>query len=211
MFELSAIVGAVTSYFAGPWGLLELAATIFSATCVYLAVRHNQWTWFFGAIGVVLFGILFFHYTLYSDAGLQILFYLPMQLVGYLMWRKAAQSTENDQYVRSLKSSHLLMIVAAAVAMAGLNGYLMLTFTTDVSFPYLDALIVWLSISAQLLMNAKFRESWAFWIGVDVIAIYVYFAKGLIVTSGLYVVFLILATMGAIAWYKQYAAQNKVA
>lgn len=211
MIELSAIVGAITSYFAGPWGLLELAATIFSATCVYLAVKHNQWTWFFGAVGVVLFGILFFHYTLYSDAGLQILFYLPMQLVGYLMWRKAAKTTENDHYVRSLSLNMLLLIVLAAVTMAGINGYLMLTFTTDVSFPYLDALIVWLSISAQLLMNAKFRESWAFWITVDIVAIYVYFAKGLIVTSGLYVVFLILATMGAIAWYKQYAAQTKVA
>jgi nicotinamide mononucleotide transporter len=45
---------------------------------------------------------------------------------------------------------------------------------------------------------------------MDVIAIGVYYAKGLIVTSGLYVLFLVLATVGGFAWYRDYAKQNKL-
>jgi nicotinamide mononucleotide transporter len=209
MFDFGAIVGAITTYFSGTLGMVELFATIFSATCVYLAVKHNQWTWFFGALGVILFGYLFFQFGLYSDAGLQILFYLPMQLVGFVMWRRMATRADNAHVVKAMSVAFVVLTVLAVLGMSGINGYLMATYT-DASFPYVDALTTWMSVAAQLLMIAKYRESWVMWISMDVIAIYVYFAKGLIVTSGLYVVFLVLATMGAVAWYKQYAEQRKV-
>lgn len=203
------MIETILAYFAGPLGKVELFGTIFSAICVYLAVKHNMWTWFFGALGVILFGYLFFQFGLYSDAGLQILFYLPMQLVGYIMWRRAATKAESKSVVLSLTLLQFALICIGILGAAGINGYLVANFTTGASFPYIDALTTWMSIAAQLLMIAKYRESWILWVAMDVIAIFVYFAKGLIVTSGLYVVFLILATMGGIAWYRDYAAQTK--
>ena len=64
------IIMAIVTYFSGTWGMVELAGTIFSLICVYLAAKHNQWTWLFGALGVILFGALFFQFQLYSDAAL---------------------------------------------------------------------------------------------------------------------------------------------
>lgn len=205
MFE--SILTAVTAYFSGPLGQVELAATVFSAICVYLAIRHNMWTWFFGALGVILFGYLFFQFGLFSNAGLQILFFLPMQLVGFFMWRRAARRSHNSHLVLSLTLLQFALISVGVLGAAGINGYLITTYTVGASFPYTDALIVWMSIAAQLLMIAKYRESWIMWVAMDVIAIFVYFAKGLIVTSGLYVLFLILATLGGVAWYRRYKNQ----
>lgn len=203
------MIEMVLTYFAGPLGKVELFGTIFSAICVYLAIKHNMWTWFFGALGVILFGYLFLQFGLYSDAGLQILFYLPMQVVGFIMWRRAANKAENKSVVLSLTAVQFLLIGIGILGAAGLNGYLITTYTTGASFPYIDALTTWMSIAAQLLMIAKYRESWILWVTMDVIAIGVYYAKGLIVTSGLYVVFLVLATLGGIAWYRDYAAQKE--
>jgi nicotinamide mononucleotide transporter len=204
------MIETVLAYFAGPLGKVELFGTIFSAICVYLAVKHNMWTWFFGALGVILFGYLFFQFGLYSDAGLQILFYLPMQLVGFLMWRKLGADANDKKVVKAMSLTFIALVVLGILGATGVNGYLMATYT-DASFPYIDALTTWMSIAAQLLMIAKYRESWAFWVSMDIIAIGVYFAKGLVVTSGLYVVFLVLATMGGIAWYRDYAAQKEAA
>jgi nicotinamide mononucleotide transporter len=204
------MIETVLAYFAGPLGKVELFGTIFSAICVYLAVKHNMWTWFFGALGVILFGYLFFQFGLYSDAGLQILFYLPMQLVGFLMWRKLGADANDKKVVKAMSGAFIALVVLGILGATGVNGYLMATYT-DASFPYIDALTTWMSIAAQLLMIAKYRESWVFWVSMDIIAIFVYFAKGLIVTSGLYVVFLVLATMGGIAWYRDYAAQKEAA
>lgn len=204
------MIETILAYFAGPLGKVELFGTIFSAICVYLAVKHNMWTWFFGALGVILFGYLFFQFGLYSDAGLQILFYLPMQLVGFIMWRRAARKAENDSVVLSLTALQFGLIAIGILGAAGVNGYLVANFTTGASFPYLDALTTWMSIAAQFLMIAKYRESWVLWVVMDVLAIGIYFAKGLVVTSGLYVVFLVLATLGGIRWYRDYAEQKRV-
>ena len=205
---LETILTTIYVYFASPLGLVELFGTIFSAICVYLAIKHNMWTWFFGALGVILFGYLFLQFGLYSDAGLQILFYLPMQLVGFFMWRRAAAKAETKSVVLALTLAQFALICFGIVGAAGVNGYLIATYTTGASFPYIDALTTWMSIAAQLLMIAKYRESWILWVAMDVIAIPVYYVKGMVVVSGLYVVFLVLATMGGIAWYRDYAEQN---
>ena len=199
----------ILQYFAGPLGKVELLATIFSVICVYLATKHNILTWVFGAVGVLLFGYLFYEYNLYSDAGLQLLFYLPLQFVGFWYWRKTASQLNSYTAVRAMSYSFIALTVLGVMGASGINGYLMSTYT-DASFPYVDALTTWLSIAAQLLMIAKFRESWVFWVIMDIIAIGVYFSKGLIVTSGLYVVFLFLAIYGGIRWYSDYNKQIKV-
>lgn len=195
------MIETIITYFSGTLGLVELAGTIASAICVYLAVKQNIWTWFWGAIGVILFGYLFFQFQLYSDAGLQILFFLPCQAFGYYWWMKRGPNANNDLSVTTISVDTRLLIMLGIIAATGINGYFMATYT-DASFPYVDALTTWMSIAAQILMIKKILESWVLWVSMDIIAIYVYAAKGLAVTSGLYVVFLILATMGGIAWYK---------
>ena len=201
------IINMVVQYFHHPWGYVELAGTVASAICVWLAVKQNIWTWFWGAIGVALFGPLFFHYALYSDAGLQILFFLPMQALGYYWWKKKGPKHNDDLPVVSIKAKTSILILSGIMAATGVNGYYMANFT-DAAFPYVDALTTWMSIAAQILMIKKVVESWALWVAMDAIAIYVYAAKGLLVVSGLYGLFFVLATMGGIAWYKALQTQN---
>jgi|TARA_R110000850_G_C9785106_1_gene448773 nicotinamide mononucleotide transporter len=224
------MIETIIAYFAGPLGLVELFGTIFSAICVYLAIKHNMWTWFFGALGVILFGYLFLQFGLISDAGLQILFFLPMQVVGFIMWRRYANQSQNKAVTKAMSWKPFAVIAVVIALMALGNGWVAANYTLQftawlsttlapiglevtvqaASFPYLDALTTWMSIAAQLLMIAKFRESWILWVGMDIIAIPLYFAKGLVVVSGLYVGFLVLAIYGGIVWYRDYAKQNKV-
>ncbi|MFT5348848.1 MAG: nicotinamide mononucleotide transporter [Bacteroidia bacterium] len=201
------IINIVVDYFNHFWGYVELAGTIAGAICVYLAVKQNIWTWFWGAIAVAFFGPMFWEYKLYSDAWLQIVFYLPMQVLGWYWWMKRGPNHSNDLPVVSLKARTSILIVFSIIAITALNGFLMANYT-DASFPYADALTTWMSIFAQILMIRKVVESWALWVVMDFIAIFIYAAKGLIVVSGLYGLFLVLATMGGIAWYKSLKLQK---
>lgn len=202
-------MNTIIEYFNHTWGYVELIGTIASLICVYLAVKQNIWTWFWGVIGVAFFGPLFFHYQLYSDAGLQIAFFLPIQAVGYYWWKSKGPKHNDDLPVSTIPVNWSLGIIIGIVAISGINGYLMDNYT-DASFPYIDALTTWMSIVAQILMIKKYLESWILWVGMDIIAIFVYFAKGLVVVSGLYGMFLILATLGGIAWYKSYNFNKEV-
>lgn len=194
------MIEAIFTYFSGTWGMVELAGTLASLICVYLAVKQNQWTWFWGIIGVLLFGALFFQFKLYSDAGLQILFFLPMQVYGFFKWRDVANKMG---FSTVLTMGHsFLFVIGGILVFSGINGYFMAEYT-DASFPYVDAFTTWMSIFAQILMAKKFLESWALWVTMDAVAIGVYFAKGLLITSSLYVIFFFLAAYGFYMWYQE--------
>lgn len=80
---------------------------------------------------------------------------------------------------------------------------------TDASVPYWDALTTVASLIAQWLMIKKKVESWYFWIVVDIVAIGVCAYKSLLLTSGLYMVFLVMATAGLVTWHNDFAAQSE--
>lgn len=200
------MIELVIQYFSGFWGGVELLGTIASLICVYLAAKHSQWTWFFGAIGVLLFGALFYEFKLYSDAGLQILFFLPMQVWGYFQWKKMAIESFHDNVTLSLSVPVFVKIIVAIFAISAVNGWAMATYT-DASFPYVDAWTTWMSVFAQVLMIRKYWQSWILWVVMDAVAIYVYYAKELVVVSGLYAIFLIIAAIGAYKWYNDWKEQ----
>jgi nicotinamide mononucleotide transporter len=193
----------IVEYFNHPWGYVELAGTVASAICVWLAVKQNIWTWFWGVIGVAFLGPLLFHYGLYSDAALQVLFFLPVQAIGWYWWKNKGPGHNDDLAVSTLSVNAVLLILAGIGISAGINGFYMANYT-DASFPFVDALTTWMSIAAQILMIRKYLESWILWVAMDAIAVFVYFSKGLMMMSGLYGLFFVLATMGGIAWYKSY-------
>jgi len=65
-----------------------------------------------------------------------------------------------------------------------------------------------MSFAATLLMAHKKIESWYLWILVDIIGIWLYFAKGVVFISLLYVCFLVLVTKGLLNWKKLTASSS---
>lgn len=200
------IITTVYTYFASPLGLVELAGCIANLVCVYLATKHNIWTWGWGIVGVLLFGYLFFQVQLYSDVILQLAFFLPMQFAGWYAWSKYG-AEKGIGFVNSFNPLLWVPLVASIGILTFITGFNMIY--VGAAFPYLDASILWMSVFAQILLNTKYWQSWALWVAVDVVAIYVYAGKGLVVTSGLYAIFLVIAALGLIQWYRQYKTQTQ--
>jgi len=74
---------------------------------------------------------------------------------------------------------------------------------TDAAAPYVDATTAGLSVTAQVLQSLRRVESWVLWICVDVIALGLFTWRGLLVTTALYGLFLILAIVGLIEWRRK--------
>lgn len=182
---------------------------------VFLLAREKLSNYLFGFAGVLLFGYLFRESQLYSDMLLQWLFYAPLQIVGFCLWKYGRTLGEDPPRVGEQDSMQVVMLTprawwlisALVLVAAALLGTLMAR-TTDASFPYADALTTSMSIGASILMLKKVLENWILWIAMDLIAIPIYFLKGLYVTSGLYVIFLALALYGLRHWYLSYQARS---
>jgi nicotinamide mononucleotide transporter len=184
---------------------LEIAAAGLGLVNIVLVVRRSVWNYPFGLAMVAISGWLFIqpHVRLYSDAGLQVFFFM-VQLYGWWNWSRARVSAGEVAVLR-LRSSLQAGIAIAVVAATLVWGALMHRFT-DASLPWWDAFIAMASVAAQLLMARRYLENWILWIAVDLVAIGVYAAKGLMLFAILYFAFLILSVMGLIGWRKASAA-----
>lgn len=184
---------------------IEAIAVGFGLICVWLTIRQNIWCWPTGLVQVALYIVIFYRVNLYSDLILHVI-YVGMQVYGWHHWLHGGRNR------KALPVSVLgarARLAWPAVAFFGTLGwgYVMATFT-DASVPYGDAFTTVASLIAQWLMARKRLESWLFWLSVDVVAIGIYWYKSLLLTSGLYAVFLVLATLGLFAWRKSLHETN---
>lgn len=187
--------------------LIEGAAVVFGLACVWLTVRQNIWCWPTGLIQVALYIFIFYQVKLYSDMMLHFV-YVGLQIYGWHHWLHGGENRANLP-VSALGSRSRMAWPILAIAGTGGWGYLMANFT-DAAVPYGDAFTTVLSLIAQWLMAHKRLESWLFWIAVDVVAIGIYWHKSLYLTSGLYAVFLVLATFGWFEWRRTFCNDKGV-
>jgi nicotinamide mononucleotide transporter len=164
---------------------------------VWLTVRQSQWCWPVGMVNVAFYAYVFFHAKLYADAVLQVV-YFAMAVYGWWAWRHGG-ALHGALPVGRAPRAVLAGLGAAGSALTVSAGTLLDRFT-DASFPLLDAGTTAFSLVAQVLTTRKWIESWAIWIVVDAVYVYMYVAKELYATAVLYAVFLAMAVAGWRAW-----------
>jgi len=180
---------------------LELVANVFNAGSIVLAGRNNIHTWWTGTVGCALFAVLFFKTQLYADALLQ-LFFIGSNVVGWARWHARRDQQTAATIQRPIRRTPPLVLVAAvtaAIAIAAAHAWLLRRFT-DAFAPVPDALVLVLSLLGQLLLIGRRIETWWCWIAVNSVAVPLYFARGLTVTSVLYVGFLVNAVISLRHW-----------
>ncbi len=207
MLQLLSVNTIAFSVFGYPLSYLELIGTIFNLWSVWLVTRRRIETWPVGLVGIAFFLLLFYQIRLYADVFEQI-YYLVASLVGWWRWGRAAPETETETGAAHSPRASLLGW-AALTAVGGLafgafisQAHLLLPdlFQAPAAYPYLDAITTAMSFTATWLMTQKRTEHWVYWIIVDVIGIGLYFVQGAVFVAGLYVVFLVLAIRGWLAW-----------
>ena len=182
---------------------LELTAVIFGIISVLLSVRQHIWSWPTGIINVSLFFALFFQAGLYSDMGLQVVYFV-LSVYGWYEWLYGGANRTELHVSRTPRQVYVVLPVIGVAfwfALAQITRRL-----PGTALPYLDAALTTGSLAAQWMMTRKFVENWALWIALDVVYVGMFIFKGLYLTAANYAVYLILAIMGRIAWKRSLEA-----
>lgn len=188
-------------YFAN--NQLELYGLVFGIACVYLNLKENIWAWPTGIVSVTVFCYIFWESKLYGDFGLHII-YIILGVYGWYNWLYGGKQKSNLTINQS-STKELAFWGTLGVVSTGILGYFL--SQTDSSYPYWDATTTVFSLIAQYQLTQKRIENWLVWIFVDVLCIGIYYAKGLHITTALYVAYLLLATAGWFNWKKLHRQQ----
>ena len=178
-FLITGVIGTniIYSVLTGTMDVVGSIAGITGVLCVVLVAKGSIWYYAFGQVNVSLYAWITYKAALYGDAGLNALYYLPMQFIGWWQWRKRgaamSESESADDGVqvkaRRLDWSQRVLLVLGCFAAVTAVGFL-LKYLGDPQ-PFKDSATTVLSIVAQALMALAFMEQWALWIITNVISV----------------------------------------
>ena len=182
---------------------LEAVAVVFGIVSVYLSTRENIWSWPTALVNVALFFALFYKSGLYSDTGLQVV-YFALSLYGWYEWLYGGAGRTAITVSRTSRKTWIVLGAIGVVMWTALGA--ITSRLPGTALPYVDAATTTVSLLAQWMMTRKLIENWMIWIAVDIAYVAMFIFKGLYLTAFNYGIYLVLAVMGYIAWKKSLAA-----
>lgn len=171
------VSNVVYSLLTGTMDVLGSMAAITGVLCVVLVAKGSIWNYLFGLVNVSLYAYISYKASLYGDAALNALYYLPMQFIGWWQWRRrgaamsAAEAGDSGVQVKARRftwKQRTILFLGCAVAVVAV-GFL-LKHVGDPQ-PFKDSTTTVLSIVAQMLMALAFMEQWALWIITNIVSV----------------------------------------
>jgi nicotinamide mononucleotide transporter len=174
---------------------LEIFAATVSFIAVSLGVTGKRITWPFWVVGSALYGIFFFQSDYFASAVLQIVF-IAAAIAGWFGWGKKGAIPGR---IKNTYRIYLLLIIGVLTLILG-----PLLDRIGAAATYADAVLLFASITAQMLMVYQKYEAWPMWLVINIGYTALFYSQELFLTSALYLVFTVVAAVGWRQWYGTY-------
>jgi len=187
-------------------GPLEFIAVFAGIGSVWFSRKENILVYPVGLINTIIYIYISIKGNLLGEASVNF-YYTVMSIYGWMLWAKK----DNMQLKPSLAITYsnkkewtqqlAFFAVFYLVIYFSLTG-LKKSFAPE-AIPWADAFASATAYTGMWLMARKKVESWIWWIATNVASIPLYFIKGYVFTSVQFLVLLVLAVAGLIAWQKK--------
>jgi nicotinamide mononucleotide transporter len=148
--------------------LFGFTVFITGVLCVVLAAKGNLLTYLFGMYNTLGYAYLSYTNGLFGEVMLNLLFFIPMNVVGFMMWKR--HQTGGKLVMRQMTLAGLSMVAIACILGSAALGF-GLSFIPEQNSPYLDAITTVLSIIATFLMVRRFKEQWLVYIVLNIFTV----------------------------------------
>lgn len=196
------------------FSLLEIIGTLIGVLYLVLEYRANVWLWPVGVIMPLIYIFVCYDAGIYADMGINVYFFLAA-IYGWIVWYKgnSRRSSEGDSsegepmsIVRTSRKEWAWCAVVFAAVFA-LLAYILINFTPS-TVPYSDSFTTSLSVVGMWMLAHKRIEHWLLWVAVDAVSTVMYINKGLYPTSGLYLLYTIIAIAGYFKWQRMMRSEK---
>lgn len=176
--------------------------------CVVLTAKGNIWSFIFGIYNSFTYGYLSYQNGLFGEAMLNLAFFVPMSIIGWIMWKKNVSQTDSHT-VKMKKLTPQGIVILFAITILAVIGYgAFLATLSKQNNPYLDAFTVATYVIATFLTTLRYREQWLIYIVVNLSSIGLWIYRSLeqstdsVMMLLMYTAFLVNAIYGFYRWSK---------
>ena len=191
--------------------LMGIISAATGVACVVCTGKGKLSAYLFGLVNCVLYAIIAFQATYYGETLLNVIYYIPMQFVGFAVWSKNMNSETNEVKKVHMKMHQRLLCLLAMIVATFLGG-LFLKYLGD-AMPFVDSFTTIASVFAMILSVKMFSEQWWIWVAVDVFSVYMWAVNFMsggenLSTLLMWLVYLGNAVIMLVKWEKE-AHENK--
>jgi nicotinamide mononucleotide transporter len=174
--------------------------------CVILTGKGKTSCYIFGLVNTLLYAYIAFGVQYYGEVMLNLMYYVPMQFVGWHLWKKNLQADTRVVIKERLNVKWRFVVFALCMVSIGIYGLLL--YWLGGSLPFVDSASTILSIVAMILSVKRLMEQWLIWIVVNIITIVMWavaFANGSdnIATLIMWCVYLVNSIIMCRKWLKE--------
>ncbi|MCS7005667.1 MAG: nicotinamide riboside transporter PnuC [Cytophagales bacterium] len=184
--------------------VVEVIGTLTGIISIYCNTQQKAEGWILGIISILAYLFVFWEVFLFADFLLHVI-YLIMSIYGYYHWlygNPEKQAECRKLPVTKAPAIELFILIFLSIISTWISGFLMQKYVPKNTFPYTDAFITSFSLAGTWLTTQKRIENWIIWFITDIVCIYLYLQKRLILTAVLYGIYTILAMYGYLKWKK---------
>lgn len=186
MVVVTCVVTGIKLRGAADGQTLWLLVTAFGSLMGVLATvcSANGWiiTFLFGFLDVSIYGISCWMNWMEGGSGLgnallHFLYFVPMQLVGFLQWKRRGAKGESQVKARRLSPAMRWGWLGVTLVATGVLYVILLRFDRSAAEGFLrvavllDVVPLVCNVIGQFLMSTAYMEQWIFWIAVNITSI----------------------------------------
>ena len=146
--------------------MIEFLAVIFTLLSVWLTIKRHVMSWPVGLFAVAFYMLVFWQTKLYSDFGLQFIFF-AQGIYGAINWFKNREDQVHTKVETLTHTERIFWLFSGSVVYVGVAA--LMDRYTDASVPWIDSFVAVFSLIANWILAKRKIESWVIWIGVDLI------------------------------------------
>ena len=192
-------------------GILGFTASVTGMLSVILVAKGKISNYYFGIINVVIYGFISYNSKYYGEAMLNILYFLPMQIIGFMMWRRNNVNIDESKEVKAERMTAKEIILWSVLSGIAVIVYGIILKKLNNTLPMADSFTTVLSVTAMILMVKRYIEQWIVWIMIDIVAIYMWlFIKSDYNITIMWTAYLVNAVYGLYNWVKLYRREREV-
>ena len=160
-------VSIASSLLGDGWDTLGFIVAVTGIVNLVLCAKGNIWNYLFGIIYNAIYVYIAWHSKLYADSAIYLLYYLPMQFVGWAQWKNNRSADDGAVNARHLTGRMALALLGAAAVLIPLFAWILSLPAIGDSQPWLDSVTTVISILAMYMMVKAIAEQWYIWIVLD--------------------------------------------
>ena len=209
LFPLELIVIVVLSFIMKD-SKIALVSALCGISYTILSGKGKISCYFFGVIGTLCYVYISMKNALYGNAALYMFYYFPMEIIGFLKWRKHLDE-KTSTIVKTVLSKKAKIVYLVASVFCSIVLALVLKLCGGAT-PYLDSITCVLSIVGFLLVVNRCFEQWYVWFIVNLLSSIMWInaylnGSNCLATVIMWVTYVILSLYFMYTWKRDLARQ----